>query len=218
MGSISLTFQVWKRKVERNFQDYGLKVLLGRSLAVTVKAVYEHRRYRLYRINLCKPTETPAEIDGVTFRTLTSSDSAAIQQIEETAEWLKGTVATRLDAGACCLAAFEDGALAGFNLVSFGEVHMPLVEVTRTFRPDEAWSEQISTVRTFRKKGLASQLRFRMFELLRSRGIRTFYGGARIDNVASLGLARRVGFQEFAEIHFTRIVRSKRWRCVRVRP
>jgi hypothetical protein len=217
MGYLSIpTLQVWKRKVVGTLQDDGWMVLVARSINFALKPLYEHHRYRLYRISLSAPTEPPSEIEGVVFRIVEAWDRDAIQQIEDNSEWLKGTIHARIEGGACCIAAFKGRQLAAFNLVSFGRVYIPLVDVTRTFGLDEAWSEQISTVHRFHRKGLASQLRFRMFETLRARGIRMFYGGAPIDNLASLALARRVGFQEFAEIRFTRIIRVRRWRCVRI--
>lgn len=218
MGNLLLDLQLWHRKFDRNLQDYGWKTAAGKSCAYVFRALYEHSAYRLYKINLrSEPTEPPSEIEGVEFRFIGEQDQAAVAAIEDNSEWLSGTMMQRLAAGALCLAAFDGGQLAGFNLVSFGAVFMPLVNLSRTFRKDEAWSEQIATVKTFRKKGLASQLRYRIFEELRRRGIRKFYGGALIDNIASLKLARRVGFREFVEIRYTRVLRSRKWRYVKVR-
>ena len=206
------------RKFRRNVQDHGLKAALGKSVAYLFAFAYKRSLYRLYEIDLAKDkTEAPAKLEGVEFRFLSVADAEAIQQIEDTSEWLQGSMTQKLEAGALCLAAFEQGQLAGFNLVSFGQVYMPLADVSRTFRKHEAWSEQISTVKTFRKKGLASQLRYRIFEELRRRGIRKFYGGALADNFPSLKLAKRVGFREFVEIRYTRVLDNKRWRYVRVR-
>jgi GNAT superfamily N-acetyltransferase len=209
--------QVWIRKLERNLQDYGFKTTLGKFLAHLGKFAYEHTCYRLYRIDFGKrSTEAPSDLEGVTFRFLCCNDEDGIQQIEQNSEWLTGQVRKRLEQGAICLAAFEGDLLAGFNLVSFGDVYMPLVHLSRRFRPDEAWSEQIVAVKTFRKKGMGSQLRYRVFEELRRRGIRKFYGGALSDNMPSLKLAQRVGFQEFVEIRYTRIFRLQRWRYLRI--
>jgi len=209
--------QLWLRKFERNWQDHSLKVALRKSLAYLLRFAYECTAYRLYKIDLLRcNTEPPADIEGVAFRFLTPADEPGIRQIEENSDWLQGTVRERLMAGAVCVAAFEGEQLAGFNLVSFGEVIMPLVHLSRRFRHDEAWSEQISTVKAFRRHGLASQLRFRIFEELRRRGIRKFYGGALRDNLPSLKLARRVGFREFVEIRYTRLFTKRRWRYVKV--
>lgn len=217
MGSLQSSAQLWIRKFERNLQDHSLKTALRKSLAYMFRFAYEHTAYRLYRIDLVKSaTEPPTEIEGVTFRFLNSSDEASIRQVEQNAEWLAGTVKDRLTAGAVCIVALDGEQLAGFNLVSFGEIYMPLVHLQRRFRSDEAWSEQIATVKTSRRKGLAAQLRYRVFEELRRRGIRTFYGAALHDNLPSLKLAQRVGFRQFVEIRYTRLFTRRRWRYVRL--
>ena len=209
--------QVLTRKFERNWEDYGLRAAVSKTVQYLFKVVYQRTDYRLYRLDLAhKATESPSGPPGVDFRFIDVTDHDVIDQIEANSEWLQDTVKARLAAGAMCLVAFEDGILAGFNLVSFGDVFMPLVNLSRRFRADEAWSEQIATMKTYRKKGLASQLRFRVIEELRRRGVRMFYGGARSDNLPSLGLAKRVGFSEFVEIRYVRFLRYERRRFVRV--
>lgn len=217
MGAISDFHELWVRKVTRNLQDHGIGATIRKVFAYVVKPVYENRVYRLYRIDLLrKQTENPTDIEGVEFRCLEGSDADAIRQVEGQSEWLQGTLQERLAAGALCIAAFENERLAGFNLVSFGEVYMPLIKLRRRFRSDEAWSEQIATVKTFRKKGLASNLRYRIFQELRNRGIRKVYGGALIDNLPSLKLAQRVGFHEVVDIRYLRILISTKRYYTRV--
>ncbi len=208
---------VWIRKVRRNFEDQGIGTVVQRAIAFALSPVYEQRTYRLYRINLNRYLQPSSAMEEVEFRLLSPSDAEAIRQVEHLSEWLHGILARRIEEGAICLAAIENGRVSGFNLISFGDVAMPLIHLNRRFRRDEAWSEQISVSKDFRKKGLGAELRYRIFEELRKRGYRKLYGGALIDNAPSLKLARRVGFQEFVDIHYTRVLGRSKWIFTRVK-
>lgn len=209
--------EVWIRKVRRNFEDQGIGTVVQRAIAFTLSPVYEQRTYRLYRIDLSAYSQCSCAMKEVEFRLLSPADTEAIRQIEHLSEWLHGTLTSRIERGAVCLAAIENARVSGFNLISFGNVTMPLIHLNRRFRRDEAWSEQISVSKNFRKKGLGAELRYRIFEELRKRGYRKLYGGALIDNAPSLKLARRVGFQEFVDVHYTRVLGRSKWIYTRVR-
>jgi RimJ/RimL family protein N-acetyltransferase len=217
MGLAYLRPEVWLRKIERNWQDYGFGAVVRKSLAYALKPLYESRVFRLHKINLLNPTATPSDIEGVSFRFLSSDDATAIQEVEGYSEWLKGTLQSRLESGALCIAAFANGGLAGFNLVSFGQVYIPLIRFRRCFRRNEAWNEQVAVIREFRRQGLGASLRYRTFEELRRRGVSKVYGGALIENLASWQLARRIGCREFADIRYTRILAWRWWRYKKVK-
>jgi len=206
MGLTSLKSEVWIRKIERNWQDHGLRAVLRKGLAYLIKPLCERRTYRLYKIDLRQLTAEPGELEGISFRFLTVQDTAAIHEIESYSEWLRGTVRDRLQSNALCIGAFENGTIAGFNLVSFGDAYMPLVRMRRRFRHGEAWSEQIAVMRDCRRKGLGTHLRLRIFRELARRGFRKLYGGALVDNVPSLEFAQRVGFREFVDIGYSRLL------------
>ncbi len=217
MGTITSLGGVWIRKVQRNFQDHGLYEVIRKSVAYLFRPLFEKRIYRLYKIDFLKiPPVAPPEIEGVTFKFLIPTDEAPIREIERLSEWLNGTVKARLESGAICLVAFDGDQFAGFNLISFGRVYMPLVKLYHTFRAGEAWSEQIAVSKDCRKKGLGANLRYRIFQELRKRGYRRFVGGALLNNIPSLKLARRVGFSEFVDIHYTGVLGWARRRYLRV--
>ena len=56
--------------------------------------------------------------------------------------------------GGLCVVALDGEKVAGFNLVSFNEVYIPLLELKKKFRKDQAWSEQITVSKDYRKQGL----------------------------------------------------------------
>jgi L-amino acid N-acyltransferase YncA len=92
------------------------------------------------------------------------------------------------------------------------------VNLTRRLHPRCAWSEHIAVRKEYRRSGLGAQLRFRIFQELKLRGVRRLYGGTLVTNSASLALARSVGFKEIADVHYRKILSFKRWRYTRVRP
>jgi GNAT superfamily N-acetyltransferase len=155
--------------------------------------------------------------DGLIFKTLGAGDEAEIAQIENLAEWLRGSLRKEIAAGAMCLVALQNEKVVGSNLIAFGDVLIPLINLQRTFRKSEAWSEHIAVHRDCRRRGIASKLRYRAFEELRKRGIKRVYAGALRHNVVSLQSARKVGHREFVDVRYLRLLGIETWRYKRVK-
>ena len=116
----------------------------------------------------------------------------------------------KLEKGGFCLVAMDGERMAGFNLVAFGEVYIPLLKMTKKLREGEAWSEQITVLKSYRRRNLASDIRSQVFNELKRKGFRELYGGTLRSNNASLGLARKVGFKEITDVHYRSILGSKK--------
>ncbi|MGZ9148331.1 MAG: N-acetyltransferase family protein [Candidatus Deferrimicrobiaceae bacterium] len=205
------------RKFTRNLRDYGIAITLRKSLGRLFGFLYDSTVYRIYGMDLEKSRVAQRPDGAFTYRVIASSDTDCILQIEAMEEWLEGSLASKLAKGSLCLVAMDGNVVAGFNLVGFGEVHMPLVNGKRNFRNGSAWSEQITVNNKYRGKGLGSELRYRMFEELKRQGYKKFYGGTRSNNQANLKLTRKVGFKEIADIRYMKLLTMERWRLERVR-
>jgi L-amino acid N-acyltransferase YncA len=205
------------RKIKRNWQDYGALSTIKKSLAYLLKPVFERVTYRLYRIRTDAGVSSGAEGDQFVYRLAEPDDSEIISQIEAIEEWLSGKLRKKLVDGEICLVALDGKRVAGFNLVAFGKVYIPLIKKQRVFRPREAWSEQITVHTAYRKRGLASTLRRRMFVELGRRNIKKLYGGTLRENQGSLKLSAKVGFEVFADVKYTGVLGYKTYRFRRVR-
>jgi GNAT superfamily N-acetyltransferase len=205
-------------KVQRNLEDYGWKILLQKSLAYLIRSVYFYQVYRIYFINLAT-AKFPQLLysHDFTFRILTVQNVDMIAQVENIAEWLRGQLRQKIAAGQLCLVALDGDKVAGFNLIHFKQATLVLVNLTRKLRRGDAWSEHIAVKKEFRRSGLGSQLRYRIFEELRRRGVRKLHGGTLRSNTASLKLTRSVGFREIADIHYRKFFSFERWRYQRIR-
>jgi GNAT superfamily N-acetyltransferase len=205
-------------KFKRNLEDYGWRIAVQKTLAYLVRWVYFRQVYRIYEIklNATKTPEFPAN-RKVTFRLLTPQDLDLIAQVENNAEWLRGQVKERIATGQLCLVALNGEKVAGFNLINLEQASLILVNREKKLRPGCAWSEHIAVQKEFRKSGLGSQLRYRIFEVLRSRGVRRLYGGTLRSNTASLRLTRSVGFKEICDIHYRKFLSFENWQFKRVR-
>jgi len=204
------------RKFLRNYQDYGLQVSLRKSLQYLMKPFYRNITYRIYRVDL---TAVPAQKSGdstLQFRLITRDDVGLIRQIEAMTEWLEGKVADLIASEGLCLAALDNDTVAGFNLVTFREGCLLLLDYNRKLKSNEAWSQQITVHSAYRRLGLGTELRYRVFEELRKRGFKKMYGGTRIDNKANLGLTRKTGFREIADVNYFRLFQRSKLRFKRV--
>ncbi len=205
------------RKFKRNLCDYGFPVAVKKSLFHLLRLFYENRVYRIYTIRLMEWKSQTETDDRFEFRFIGPEDRQIIGQIEAMEEWLTGRVSEKLTRGGLCLVALSGDSVAGFNLVAFKEVHIPLVSLTKRLSETDAWSEQITVNRAYRRSGLGTKLRQRVFQELQRRGIKRLSGGSLVYNMSNLQLTRKVGFREIADIHYTNWIGAKKYKCVRIR-
>ena len=216
-GIASLEITDLGHKVQRNLEDYGWHTTVKKALAYLARWIYFRQVYRIYGINLdaIKPHNYSNRQD-FTFKLLTPQNVDKIAQVENTAEWLRGQVKGKIAAGQLCLVALSGERVAGFNLINLEQASLTLVNRKKKLRPGTAWSEHIAVQKEFRKGGLGAQLRYKIFDVLKSRGIRRLYGGTLRSNTASLNLTRSVGFKEICDIDYRKFFFFENWHFNRV--
>jgi L-amino acid N-acyltransferase YncA len=205
-------------KVQRNWQDYGWNITARKAITYLVRGVYFRQVYRIYRIKLEDVAPPPnASVYHFEFKMLSVKDKDEIEQIERIAEWMRGRLRSAIAAGQPCLVAMDGRRVAGFNLVRMDRATLVLVNLTRRLHSRCAWSEHIAVCKEYRRSGLGAQLRLRIFDELKRRGVRRLYGGTLVTNTASLALARSLGFREIADVHYRKFLSLEKWRYQRVR-
>jgi GNAT superfamily N-acetyltransferase len=199
------------KKVMRNVQDYGLLITFKKTLTYLLMPIYENRLYRVYGINLDNFKPKQIENKRFVFKILEKRDKILIKQIEEMEEWLQDKLDSKLDERALCLVVTDRDKVAGFNLVSFRKTYLPLLKMNKTLKNDEAWSDQITIKREYRRNGLGIQLRYRIFNELKKRGIKRFWGASLALNKSNLELAGKAGFEVLMDIRYVKILGFKNW-------
>lgn len=205
------------KKIKRNKEDYGLLTVVKKILLTFLAPVYEKKIYRIYKIDL----NDFKSLQKNTFcsynvRIITPKDTKMITEIEDMAEWLHGHLYSIIEKGGLCFGSFNGKHLIGFNLILFGDVFIPLVKFKKHFQEHEAWSAQISVYRDYRRKGVATDLRYQVFHELKIRGIKNLYGGCLIENLPNLWLTRKVGFREIGNIYYLKLFFIKKWDYKRI--
>jgi len=193
------------KKVKRNFQDFGIRAVFAKGVQYLLKSVYANRSYRIYCRDLCALQWSQVRPAGIEFKIVDKSDIQVIGQIEDMEEWLHGMLPEIMSHG-LCVAAFDGSQVVGFNLIAFQRVYISLLNMKKRLKPHQAWSEQITVLKEYRKQGLASALRYHVFSELKQRGIRLLYGGALVSNIPSLKSAEKVGFRFIADVQYRKVL------------
>ena len=194
------------KKTKRNFNDYGFFTTLIKILVSITHPVLYRRSYLLYRANL-DTVLVPEILDpSFKFRMLERGEEDYKQQITNMAEWFENSIENHMISGAQCLLALDGDTVAGFNLVTFDRINLPVVNYSRKLRSKQAFSDQIMVHKAYRGRGLGASLRWGIFRFLREHGIRYFYGGTEANNQANLALCRKVGLKVIAEIRYLKLM------------
>lgn len=201
------------KKFKRNFNDYGFLIAVKKMIVYPLERIYKRKDYLIYKKNLENYTPVNKTNPAFQYRFYEGNDlnEQIISQILAMEEWLIEKIGDILKNGGLCIVALDGRNVAGFNLVSFNHVYMPLVELNKKLRNNQAWSEQITVSKNYRKQGLGSILRYKMFNELKIRGYKEIYGGTMWDNWSNIELSKKVGFEIFAKISFRRFLKNKNY-------
>ena len=137
-------------------------------------------------------------------------DGTIINQIENVEEWLKGKLRSKLQKNGLCMAILDREKVVGFNLATTGEGLIELLKLKIITKSDEAWSEQITINKDYRRRGLANLLRNHFYEELRNKGIQALYGHRQEFNIASKGSARKYTSTELGIASYLKVLRYHR--------
>lgn len=212
--------KVLLKKFKRNLCDYGFLIAAKKMILYPLTDFYKRKDYLIYKKDLqtyipCSKTNSSFE-----YRLYDqfNMDDKILNQILEMEEWLFNKMEFIMQHGLLCVVALDGEKVAGFNIVSFNEVNIPLIELNRKFREHQAWSEQITVSKDYRKKGLGSILRYKMFNELKERGYKSLYGGTMWDNWSNIELSKKVGLEIFLKVSFKRLLKKKKYTYHRIYP
>lgn len=212
-----MAFKINLQKIKRNYRDYGSAITIKKIILKLFNLFYENQTYRIYRMRLSTFFKNDHNTDHFYFKFIKPEEDFIINQIECMEEWLNGAVKKRLINGSICLVALDHDVVAGFNLISFGDIYMPIINLKRKFKLNEAWSEQTSVSIKYRRRGLATSLRYNVYNELMKKGIKRFYGGTHLSNIASQKLQKKVGSVEIADIHYKKLFFYEKWTFNRIK-
>ena len=209
---------VFLKKFKRNLNDYGFLIAVKKMITYPFEIIYRRKDYLIYKKDLQKyvPNEKTNPSFEYKFYDSQNLDKKVIYQILSMEEWLTDKMESIIKNGGLFVVALDGGKVAGFNLVSFNLVNIPLIEVDKKFKGDQAWSEQITVSKDYRKHGLGSILRYKMFNELKKRGYRSLYGGTMWDNWSNIELSKKVGFEIFVKVSFKRLLNQKKYTYHRI--
>jgi len=200
---------IFKKKFTRNLRDYGLFICLKKTIFYLAKPIYEKTNVILFKTDLESIEGKESYQSNLDYKWVESKDTYIIKQIEEMEEWLTGKLESSVGNKKLCIAAIENEKLIGFCLISLGEIYLPLLYLKVLFKNDEAFSEQLTVHEKYRRKGLATEMRFVAYMELKKRGMNTVYSSTTIDKIASIKSIEKVGGKRIGQLICQNVFHSK---------
>jgi len=199
---------IFKKKFARNFRDYGFFVCLKKTIFYFAKPIFEKKHMILFKVDLNNIDGKELYQSNLDYKFVESKDTYIINQIEEMEEWLAGKLES-IENKKLCVVALKNGKVLGFYLISLSEIYLPSLYIKVLLKNDEAFSEQITVNKEYRKKGLATELRFIAYAELRKRSINTIYLTTLIDNIAAMRSIEKVGGKRIGQLIYRNVFHSK---------
>jgi len=192
------------KNIRENLLDYGIWVTLKKSFYVIVKPVYKKQTIKIYSVEIEHLNHQHVNNNNFVFKYVDKDDIIIIKQIEDLEPWIQNKVKDMLNSNYICLAALDKNTVAGFYLINLTEISIPTVNYKRNLRANECCDLQYTVNRKFRRLGLATSLRLRMFDDLRKIGKKKCYTIIWDWNIISRKASNKVGFNYIADLSYTK--------------
>lgn len=200
------------RKATVALRDLGIKHMLRRVMEeALLRHLFLTRQYILYEKQLTELDSVQLRNPQLNFSFISADSHKILHQIEELSGLSQEMVSEMLIDGGECLVAMDDDNLAGFNLISYGDIYIHYLERNLMLSESEVWSEQIFVSLPYRETGVATDLRQIMFHHLADKGYTKLIGGYLPYNVSAGMLAKSLGFIEKEKVTLVKIFGWKKY-------
>jgi len=199
---------VFKKKFRRNFRDFGFFICLKKAISYLARPIYENNNVVLFKSDIKNIDGEKLYQSNLDYKFINSKDTDIIKQIEEMEEWL--SIKLESDEGnKLCLAALKNNEVIGFYLISFSKTHLPFLGLKLLLNNDEAFGDQITVHKKYRRKGISTEMRSIAYMILKKRGIKTIYTAILPYNFASLKSNKRGGGKRIGQLLYKNVFQSK---------
>lgn len=138
------------------------------------------------------PTALTAAPEGFEFSIFGRQDVEAIAEIQERQGYVgKQRVMENFETGDTCLGLKMDGQIAAFTWFSTGDRGSILY--SPSLKENEAYLYDVYVLEDFRRRNLATALRYKSYEILLEMGRDTFYSLTESSNKPSMRLKKKLG-------------------------
>jgi len=200
---------IFKKKFTRNFRDYGLFVCLKKAIFYLAKPIYEKTNVVLFKTDIKNIDEKELYQSNLGYKWVESKDTYIIKQIEEMEEWLTGKLESSIGNKKLCLAALKNNEAIGFYLISVSEIYLPFLCLQVLLKDDEAFGEQVTVQKKYRRQGVSLEIRSVAYMELKKRGIKKIYSTALANNFGSLKSIKRGGGKRIGQLIYQNVFQSK---------
>lgn len=205
-----MQYKILKNKLKRNLNDYGASVCFKKMISHLLKPLFEHKALIFYKIELKEKNNINFYANSFIFKLIGPKDVSLIGQIESMEEWLHGRLEGKLLKGGICMAVLDNDKVIGFYLAALNEVFIPLLKVRVVLRDGDSWGEQITIIKNYRRRNLATELKNRIYMELKNRGINNVYGHVAGYNKASLKSVEKFLSKKLSIVHYVKIFHFER--------
>lgn len=204
-----------KKKIVRNYRDYGFLICFKKSIFYLVKPIYSKTNVVLFKTDIKYINEKKLYNSHLDYKLVEPKDSHIIKQIEEMEEWLAGKLESSIMNKKLCIAALKNKEVIGFYLISLDEIYLPLLYLKILLKNDEAFGEQITVKKKYRKKGLATDMRSVTYTKLKKRGVKKIYAAALNDNRVSLKSIEKGGGKRIGRLLYKNVLQSRQLHLIK---
>jgi len=197
---------IYRTKAKVSIRDFGVFHTLVRGVSdILFGRIFLFRRYIIYENQFSQSANYELRNPDIEFSFVSADDSGLIIQIEELSGMSREFITEKINRGGYCIVAKNKDSLVGFNLVSVGRTLIRYLDVFVNLADTEFWGEQITVSPEYRRSGLASDIKHRLYTYLIEKGYKKNIGGYVPFNVKSGLLGKKLGFVETEKITMLKI-------------
>ena len=197
----------------QRFRDEGIQAGLAQLGCTGARILHQQADYVVVANTLAEFTITPEQRSGLVIRqAATSEEIARLSPIADSADIAR--FYKLIENGSTAFAAYQNDQPVGYCWAS-EEIDKSVnrIQAALRLRPGDAYTHDLLVSPAYRGRGLGESLLSHCLDYLRECGYRRAVAAIQTDNIPSLKLNRKIGYEVIGRLQHTRILFWDHFEC-----